>query len=225
MSAFAGGSVEGSIHGNEGNLVTVNGVTIPKSSISEDVKAAGASIGVDVEAIKNKYLSKKLVQSLSTNTSEESLKVKQQLEDAERMRRMEADFEGSRGANVNGKNSAINSANATASASTGSNSNDATSDNKPTEATKRLDRLVICNICHGQGIVKVQYNFQTRDQNCERCEAEGLMWRDDRGILIPQSKAPKVENKHYSQMNEADARELAENCGRSDNFEEPPPLM
>ena len=60
------------------------------SSISDDVREAGASIGIDVDKLRKKYLTTKLTANLAAGGSEDQLKVKQQLEDAARMRALEA---------------------------------------------------------------------------------------------------------------------------------------
>lgn len=44
------------------------------------------------------------------------------------------------------------------------------------ETKQRLDQIVICSRCSGQGIVKVHYNFQVKDVNCDECEAEGEIY-------------------------------------------------
>ena len=63
---------------------------MPPSSISDEVKAAGARIGIDVDKLRKKYLTAKLTANLASGSGEDQVKVKQQLEDAARMRRLEA---------------------------------------------------------------------------------------------------------------------------------------
>ena len=94
------------------------------TSISEEVKAAGMSVGVDVEKLRAKYLSAKLVSNLETQSAEDSLKIKQQLEDAKRMRELE-------------------------SKATGSKSIDSTKVSSSSNALG-LDNVVICARCGGQ---------------------------------------------------------------------------
>jgi len=64
---------------------------INKSSMSEDVRVAGESVGIDVDKLRKKYLTQKLTANLAAGGSEDQLKVKQQLDDAARMRAMESE--------------------------------------------------------------------------------------------------------------------------------------
>ncbi|GMI37614.1 hypothetical protein TrRE_jg4451 [Triparma retinervis] len=182
------------------------------SSISDDVREAGASIGIDVDKLRKKYLTTKLTANLAAGGSEDQLKVKQQLEDAARMRTLEANA---------GADSALTSGQA---------------DEKKEEIKRRLDKLVVCSRCNGQGLVKESYNFQVKDKNCDECEAEGILYKDpETGRLLKHSEAPAVDPSAYNidkDELEKKARELAETTGLSSSaglketdLDIPPALM
>ena len=38
-----------------------------------------------------------------------------------------------------------------------------------------VDDIVACKRCHGSGLMRITYNHQVRDVNCEDCEAQGLL--------------------------------------------------
>mmetsp|Transcript_19926 Transcript_19926/g.41630 ORF Transcript_19926/g.41630 Transcript_19926/m.41630 type:complete len:200 (-) Transcript_19926:52-651(-) len=171
---------------------------IPQSSISEQVRAAGASVGIDVDKLRAKYLTTKFTANLAAGGSEDQLKVKQQLEDAARMRALEENTDGNSSSSVT------------------------QNDKMKEETKKRLDLLVICSRCNGQGIVKESYNFQVKDKNCDECEAEGILYKDpETGQLLKKSQAtrlietwisPNVKPADKDEL-ENKARELAESCG------------
>ena len=203
--------------------------------LSDDVLAHGLQIGVDVAALRNKYMISKLTDALA-NGSEDQVKVAGMLSDAKRMRDLEA-----RG----GPNATplIDSTSLTSDSSSSSSAAADADADKTAAAQQRLDRLVVCHMCHGQGLRKVHYNYQVRDQNCDSCSGEGLMYKSDTGKLINLSDAPKVDRTYgVSAEMEQKARELAETCGRRtgkeggdeealrrdfaiDNGEAPPPVF
>ncbi len=41
--------------------------------------------------------------------------------------------------------------------------------------TRALDRIHICQRCHGYGIVKEIYNHQVHEVNCEVCDGDGIV--------------------------------------------------
>ncbi len=45
------------------------------------------------------------------------------------------------------------------------------------EGHARLDKLIACHVCHGSGIEKYVYNFSVREQNCSKCDGEGVVQR------------------------------------------------
>lgn len=49
-------------------------------------------------------------------------------------------------------------------------------------------RLKICDICHGFGVVKSIYNHVIHESNCESCESEGIKWLSDKGLMLPLSQ-------------------------------------
>lgn len=154
------------------NLPNTGNSAAPRaaSSIGEDVIAAGASVGVDVEKLRNKYLSQKLVNNLTVGGSEDEIKLKQQLQDAQRMRNLEAR----------------------------SNGEIPEADEFPEkiETKKRLDNLIICSRCGGQGIVKQNYNFQIRESNCVECEGEGILYKGLNGVLLKPSEGESLSLMH-----------------------------
>ena len=91
------------------------------------------------------------------------------------------------------------------------------------EASARLDRLVLCSRCNGQGMYKKQYNFQVRDVNCEICDSEGLLYRADDGQLVLKKFAPVQGNqqKEFTGMTDDIAMDLARNCGVNKNDDDP----
>lgn len=40
-----------------------------------------------------------------------------------------------------------------------------------------LDNMIVCNICGGSGLMKINYNHQVREVNCSNCGAEGFLER------------------------------------------------
>jgi len=44
-----------------------------------------------------------------------------------------------------------------------------------TTKTELLGRIRIVKGCHGYGLVKDQYNHQTKEVNCGKCRGEGIM--------------------------------------------------
>ena len=192
------------------------------TSIGEDVIAAGASVGVDVEKLRNKYLSQKLVSNLAASGGEDEIKLKQQLQDAQRMREMEAR---ANGVVVEPNKEEVE---------------------KNEAGKKRLDNIIVCARCSGQGLVRQTYNFQIRESNCEECEGEGILYKGENGVLLKPSQAPQVSAEAYNVEGiEKMARELAESCGvtnqqesnmhsriamaesasQMNNDDEPPPIM
>ena len=150
--------------------------------LSEEVKNAGLSVGVDVEKLRQKYLSAKLVSSLESQT-DDSVKIKQQIEDAQRMRELEAGARGEPSENPK----------------------------LPDVSSRRLDNIVICPRCAGQGLVKQSYNFQIRESNCEECEAEGILYKDEKGMLRKASEVPKADVRSTSSkvMTDKEAEEVS----------------
>ena len=41
-------------------------------------------------------------------------------------------------------------------------------------ALDRLEKVHVCHMCHGSGIMRYMYNFQQREKNCDACDGEGL---------------------------------------------------
>ena len=63
------------------------------------------------------------------------------------------------------------------------------------DALARIDHLVICNSCNGQGIRKQVYNYQVRDVDCDVCGAEGILWKCPRsGRLVHWHERPMGED-------------------------------
>ena len=205
------------------------------SALTPAVIQAGASVGVDVDGLRKKYLKAKLAQVTHEikGETEEELANRSKRDDADRMRELEArgaDLYTSRSGGVAGGGEG------------GATSVDAKL-KAAAHASTRLDRLKMCPRCGGQGLHKVHYNYQVKDVNCETCEGQGLLYRDDRGQMVKQSEAPQPEPKAYVVEGIAEAaRELAQNCGISsggggdleetmkrnfaiDNLDAPPPPM
>jgi len=206
-------------------------VTAPVTTITDELKAHGASIGVDVEKIRNKYLQQKLTDHLVNGGEEEQLKQKTKMEDAKRMRELDA-----LGEKMYGKG------NQGISEEQGQEQHKVKENFTVKDANDRLDRLKICPRCAGQGVHKEHYNYQVKDVNCETCEGEGLLYRTDEGKMVKKSQAPKVEAKANNVEGlEEKARMLAESCGVrpmkedeagdlerqfvADNFDAPPMPM
>jgi len=154
--------------------------------LPQEVLDAGESIGIDVRAIRQKYATQKIVSNLGTD--EDAIKTKAMIEDAERMRQLEAMSEGK----------PVEIAQKTSSQS------------------KRLDRLVVCQRCLGQGLVKTEYNYQIRETNCDECDAEGILFKSDDGRLV-KMKDSGAEAVVQKPMSDADARALA-NGGSKNSF-------
>lgn len=38
-----------------------------------------------------------------------------------------------------------------------------------------LDNIFVCKTCNGSGLMKINYNHQVRDENCQNCQAQGLL--------------------------------------------------
>ena len=176
-------------------------MTGASSALSPDLVAHGASVGVDVAALKSKYLMKK-VQQVVPETDENSIKAAQQIEDADRLREREAAYDEKHGLKT-----------------AASMPDPRATDIK--KANAKLDRLVLCSRCQGQGMYKKRYNFQERDVNCEVCDGEGIMYRSDGGSLVFRSEMPAAV-KGEKTMSEEQAMELAKNCGGRRIDEEDP---
>lgn len=56
--------------------------------------------------------------------------------------------------------------------------------------SSRADDLRICHVCDGQGIKRVEYNYQIRTINCENCDGEGILWKCENGTLLHLSRRP-----------------------------------
>ncbi|GMI53510.1 hypothetical protein ScalyP_jg195 [Parmales sp. scaly parma] len=159
--------------------------------LGQDVLDAGASLGLDVRAIRQKYATQKIVDNLGT--SENAIKMKSMLEDAERMSAMEAESETDPEAKAKSKA-------------------------KNTSSTSsRLDRVVVCQRCLGQGLVKSEYNYQIRETNCDECDSEGVLWRGEEGRLLKMSESKEVRREKTAEEMEAfvlAARKLAGGSAR-----------
>ena len=147
--------------------------------LSQEVLDAGATIGIDVSAIRQKYTTQKIVSNLGS--SDDAIKTKAMVEDAERLRKMEAMQDGTY-----------------------------VEPTTVSSSSKRLDRIVVCQRCLGQGMVKTEYNFQIRESNCEECDAEGVLWKTDTGELVKKWLIPESEKVAAEPMSAEEARLLAE---------------
>ena len=174
------------------------------SSITPDLVKHGHSIGVDVTSLRNKYINQKLSAAITKPNDEDAIKINQQLDDAKRLREMEVahDLKMGEGTATDRRTDL-----------TDAQLEQVKALEVNVETAKKLDRLVMCSRCHGQGMYKHYYNHQVRDVNCEQCDAEGLMWKNDQGLLVKQKDRPVAE-KTRGLMSEADAMELAKNCGK-----------
>jgi hypothetical protein len=109
------------------------------SALTKDLIAHGASIGVDVEKLRNKYLSQKLAQHLvDGHDDEEKLNLKTKMEDAKRMQQLDKDAEARYGVGQSG-------------VPTTTTTTTKEEKGKMEDANSRLDRLKICPRCGGQG--------------------------------------------------------------------------
>ena len=52
---------------------------------------------------------------------------------------------------------------------------------RATSASNKLDRIVICHVCQGYGLVKEIYNHQVKELNCTRCEGDGIVRKEIAG--------------------------------------------
>ena len=186
------------------------------STFTEEQIAHGQSVGLDIEKIRSKYAVQKMTASLVSGTDEDQLRVKANLEAAAHMRKLEGDFI----ANEHGE-TVLPPVDVDPSSSVVSGGGV----DEVTEANKRLDRLVICGRCQGQGIHKSFYNYQVKDINCDECEGEGLMYKClTTGKLLKKREAPILDKKRYDVDGiEEKARALAESCGVSNKEGEKAP--
>jgi len=58
-------------------------------------------------------------------------------------------------------------------------------DRQASDSSNKLDNLFICCVCNGLGIKKVYYNHSVRDENCNNCQGEGIIKRNESGRLRP----------------------------------------
>jgi len=56
-----------------------------------------------------------------------------------------------------------------------------------TVQSSKLDSMIICSICKGLGILKVEYNYYVRDKTCDTCNGEGTVIIDNTAVR-PESK-------------------------------------
>ena len=225
MSSFADPNIPSqATHGASSH--TTHGPTIPlPQTLTPELVSHGNSIGIDVEKLRNKYINVKLNLN-STVTDEQSLKAKQQIDDAQRLRELEEHYENK----ANGVNG-VNGANGTNGVVDEAQAAHEEERRKLVEASQRLDRLVLCSRCAGQGMYKHHYNFQVKDVNCEVCDSEGLLYKSDDGTLVHKKYAPVIQQNRQNQQNQHNsasgrmtddiAMELARNCGVSKNNDDP----
>ena len=57
--------------------------------------------------------------------------------------------------------------------------------NSESFANSKLDKLYICQFCHGHGIGKVVYNHFVRDENCSDCNSKGILDKSEGNTSSP----------------------------------------